>query len=474
MPVDDFASKFIGNEPVGSLLILLTAFLLFIVAQQKTRVSSLGLGGLLNAGGTTIAFLGLTMGFYLFIQGAYDSFSALYGSIGAEGSLARIAWLQVRRDYPDWVSQQELQVAHYVETTQEVEVPNPDPAKPPLYKTVMTREAIPQNSIKRFRGTADVTLEDKENYLKAGAYNRFSVDASYEYLVGNVSEQKTQAEFTFPLSHALRYENFSVLINGRESFSQAIIVPQGLFWKRDMDPGEEVLVKISYRTQGENNFIYALPRREINDFVLVLNTNIKDINIFASPTGNNFQVRASNDKEWFVTTFEIDDAYLQPSMGCGFVAKLYPYDPYKPLVGALRYSARATLFWAVIFTLTSLIAAQTFSPRLLALSLALLCGEFLIVMIAGTFAPTWKTVLFSASGVTVIAALLLLRKLQRVPFILSMLWFIFFSGPYSLMPEKFADATQRNSFESIFLAALVAYVFALTLFIRLRLKTNSS
>jgi hypothetical protein len=65
-----------------------------------------------------------------------------------------------------------------------------------------------------------------------------------------------------------------------------------------------------------------------------------------------------------------------------------------------------------------------------------------------------------------ILAFLVLRKIPRLPLILLLVLMALFMGGYPF--AGLLDEQRRNAFEAIVQAAMIAYVFALTLFVRIR------
>jgi hypothetical protein len=155
----------------------------------------------------------------------------------------------------------------------------------------------------------------------------------------------------------------------------------------------------------------------------------------------------------------------------------WPYAPYHEMIVTLPYAARASTLFLSLTALTLLICGVPVSLRQVTLLACLFTVPHLILMAGGVPAP--KSIApaqfagYQVKMLPVISILLLvlafitLRKLTRLPLVLTLVLMALFMAGYpfiGLLP----DEQKRNTFEGMVQVAMIAYVFALTLYVRVR------
>lgn len=176
-------------------------------------------------------------------------------------------------------------------------------------------------------------------------------------------------------------------------------------------------------------------------------------------------------------TFSVDRAVMAPYMGLSVIQE-WPYAPYHELSIALPYAARAYLFFMVMAVLTLLIYGTKVEMGQVALLGILFPLPFLILM-SGYFPypdlvspanlATYMIGMTPVISIPPIAmAYFLLRKnMSCQPLYLVLLLMTLFMAGYifiSFLP----DEQKRNSTETLIQSGMIAYVFLLTLYTRVR------
>jgi hypothetical protein len=155
----------------------------------------------------------------------------------------------------------------------------------------------------------------------------------------------------------------------------------------------------------------------------------------------------------------------------------WPYAPRHEMTVALPYAARASMLYLSLAALTLLICSTPVSLRRVALLACLFTIPYLVLMAGGVPAPKFIApaqfadyqvkMLPVLSALPLILAFIVLRKLTRLPLVLTLALMALFMAGYpfiGLLP----DEQKRNVSEGIVQAAMIVYVFALTLYTRVR------
>ncbi len=200
-------------------------------------------------------------------------------------------------------------------------------------------------------------------------------------------------------------------------------------------------------------------------------------------------------------TWTIERAILSPRMSLS-LRQSWPYAPYQEMIVALPYAGRALVLFLSLATLTMLICGAPASLRQIALLACLFALPYLVLMAGGVPAPSSvapaQFARYQVNALPVISIVPLLlafivlrepagcrswhrdasllpdRPLDRLPLILILALLALFMAGYpfiGLVPNE----QKRNAYESLVQAAMIAYVFGLTLYVRLRdFKQNPS
>jgi hypothetical protein len=177
-----------------------------------------------------------------------------------------------------------------------------------------------------------------------------------------------------------------------------------------------------------------------------------------------------------IFTWTIERSILAPRMQMSALQG-WPYAPYHEMIVALSYAARASTLFLSLAALTLLICGAPISLRQIALLACLFTVPYLILMTGGVPAPKSITpaqfanyqvkILPIISILPLALAFIALRKLTRLPLVLTLALMALFMVGYpfvGLVP----DEQKRNALEGMIQVAMIAYVFVLTLYIRVR------
>jgi len=159
------------------------------------------------------------------------------------------------------------------------------------------------------------------------------------------------------------------------------------------------------------------------------------------------------------------------------VNQYWPYAPYHEMIVTLSYGTRALLLFFSVAALTLLICGVPVHLRHFALLGGLFILPFLVLMSGYVPYPTTITpaqfagyqvkMLPVLSGVSLIIAFFLLRKMPPLPLVLILLLMALTLGGYAFI-GLLPDEQKRNATETLIQACLIGYLFLLTLYIRLR------
>jgi hypothetical protein len=176
-----------------------------------------------------------------------------------------------------------------------------------------------------------------------------------------------------------------------------------------------------------------------------------------------------------VIRWKIDRAILAPSLGMSLIQG-WPYAPFQEMMVTLPLAARASTLFLALAVITLLLCSVEVRPSQLALLGLLFMMPFLILMSGGVPHPAsismerfdeYQTRMLPViTLLPLVLAFLVLRKIPPLPLILVLILMALFAGGYPLI--GLLDEQKRKAFETILQAGMIAYVFLLTLFTRLR------
>jgi len=123
----------------------------------------------------------------------------------------------------------------------------------PIKRKIKVRKEIPQNTI--VRALADIELH--LNYRQKGNafYTCYDDVWKLDYTVKNRSDKTTEAEFKFPAGQTL-YNQFSILVDGKDWSQNLVYKDSAQTWKMTMKPDQEVRVQISFASRGMEHVRY--------------------------------------------------------------------------------------------------------------------------------------------------------------------------------------------------------------------------
>ncbi|HDQ71679.1 MAG TPA: hypothetical protein ENN19_06225 [Chloroflexi bacterium] len=471
------------HEPTVSLWLMAATALIFGAAFVNSRRDDQRAWAwgrcLIEALARALAFAALAGAFYFLLNSNYDAFSRIYGSFLVGGSLSRQNWHQWHDLYGGSVFQRDLQVTQYVTVERQETIVPPDPAMPPLYRNVEVRERVLQNTIAGFRGQVTIDLLDPAHQVDT--FNAYTLSGSYEYEIVNPTDTETQAEFRFPLSPETKlYYDLDVQVDG-ESVSSWRVISNTIAWDRQLDPGEKSVVSIHYTSRGMEGFAFRVPEpREIVDFELVVKINTDKCWVYTDPENGGVELSVEEFVDetapYRVITWTIERAIVAPRLRV-YVNQYWPYAPYHEMIVTLSYAARPLLLFLSLAALTLLICGVPVSLRQFALLACLFTIPHLVLMAGGI--PTFNGIApaqwagFQVKMLPILSILPLtlafvaLRRLARLPRVLTLVIMALFMAGYpfaGLLP----DEQKRNALDGLIQAAMIAYVFGLALYVRVR------
>jgi hypothetical protein len=458
-------------DPEVSLLMVIAAVVIFGSALARKSIEGGGfwpwLRRILEASVGAVLFLGLLWAFRSVLNSNINTF---YSTHGSQSDLSR------ESAYTIWGRphvQDELTVVHSIEVEVQEELPREDPSQPPLYRTVRQRQDVPQNSILSFRGTAHMTLSEREKGY--AYYSGFLLDANYQYLVVNDSEFITDADFLFPLSPSQTlFKDFTVKINGTDIGPDLRFSGEVVSWSRKMKPQEQITVDVAYASRGMDYFFYRVPNvRYINDFEFTLTIDKLPTPLLNYPDGvlTPTEIRATSDGNGSVLTWRLNQAITTAGMG---VMLIQPEQPGEKVLRVLVNSPFALTMLGAMLALTILILGASVNLLDLALLSGAYCVEYLVMAgVSDFFFGFWGSLVLGAALTLFLAFLLFRRISSRLTKVLLFGLIAFFTVVYPLS-GLLDQITSLNSFNALLQVGLIVYLFALTLYSRVRGKTAAS
>jgi len=449
-------------EPAASLMVCATALLLFGSAIVRLRREGQFISGLVTPFFRAVihglTFIGVVGAAYFLLTSSYKAFEPLAASL-ARGEKFQIEVESAKQNWGAPLTQDDLLVIQNInhETVREVVDLNGEIR----YINESVSEKVEQESVIGFNGMVNVQrVEDR--------LNTYTLNAVYEYHVANQSDQETTATFQFPLDIQRRYENFTVLMDGREINSSLRIGNGSALWESKMQPHQQVTVTISYSSQGMEFFTYRIPnQRVIRDFSMTVQVDTSDIYTFSQPETNAIQTEGSRVDNGYRQSWAIDDSILAPYIGIIFKQKVIPDINQQRSIQMIHVVPRGLMFLAVLIAFTILICDLEINWKKFMLCIALCCGNFLGLMGLGLLKVTHPILLPSIALLTSTIVYFLYRDLPRLPRrLLIVLTTGFMAGyPYSGLLQETA---KRTAFDSATQAFVILYIFMLALLIRVR------
>ncbi len=150
----------------------------------------------------------------------------------------------------------------------------------------------------------------------------------------------------------------------------------------------------------------------------------------------------------------------------------WPYAPHQEVFMSLPYAARALILFLTLTTLVFLICGVPVNLQQVSLLAASFTLPFLFLMTgniphlngltAKEFGSFEVKTLFVLMLPSVFISYFILRKLPRLPMVLTLLLMIFFVGGYPLV-GLFPDDQKRKTFENVVQEGMIAFILLLPL-----------
>jgi hypothetical protein len=455
-------------EPAVSVLMVATAIVLFGSAFQAYKETSgkfwPWVRKVIEASIGALLFLGLLWSFRAILN---DNMYTFYSTHGSVSDISRAsAWSIWGRPH----TQSELTVHHYHDVEIKEEIPREDITAAPVYRTVMQRQEVQQNSIIGFTGDIDMQLSERQKGY--ALYSGYTLDVLLNYQIINDSQFKTDAQFAFPLSPGQTlFEDFKVLVNGNDISSKLHFSGDIVYWAVWMSPQEKMDISISYLSRGMDTFYYQIPaQREISNFKLTLTIDQLPISMLNYPDGiiTPTKIVPTKDGNGSILTWELDHAITTSGMG---VALPQPEQPGAKVMRVLIISPYALTLLTAILALTMLIWGMKVQFLDLALLSAVYTMEFLIMSsLSDYFLGFWGSLIIGALA-TLLLSYFLFKKIPSKPLktiIFSLIAFFTIIYPLSGLQT---ELTQQNSFNMLMQVGMIIYIAGLSIF-AIRNKAN--
>ena len=464
-----FADRFFGwmdYEPLIGLLMVVATIALFLGAWRRARPSDTFWGWMrtvIECAGVAVLFLGMLWAFRAILNDNTRSFRATHGRV------SQTNYESVATIWGGPIAQRELQVRHTVEVEEKEEIPRPDPALPPVYKTVRVLREVEQNSLLSSKGTIDVT----PNRRKKGSafYNGFDLAFAVEYRVVNDAKSDTRAQFTFPLSDGQAIvEGLLVTEDGKDISRDLRIDASSIRWSRVMKAGEQRTVAITYRSRGMEHVYYQIPyAREIRDFSLVLTATELPTSEVNYPEGclTPSAVKPTADGRGSILSWTLDRSVTTAGMG---LALPKPEQPGEKVLLVLERSPYSLMLLVVSVCLTLLVLGRRIDFLETSLLSAVYCLLFFVMAATSDYLLGFWGSLVPGAALTVGLAALLFRREERRVRIPALALVLFFTAVYpvvGLVPDF------EQPFDAMVSIGLVVYLFFLVLSTRIRPGTQS-
>jgi len=170
-------------------------------------------------------------------------------------------------------------------------------------------------------------------------YSTYGADFSGAYRVTNTGRDPREVfvHFTLPSGQAL-FDGFSATLNG-EDISQNL-TNSALTVSRSLSPGEVLDLEVAYRSQGLDQWTYALPKdvSQVNDFLLTMRTNFRRIDF---PANTLAATSRHEDGDGWALTWQYSSLLSNLGIGMAMPAHLQPGD----LVGRITFFAPVALLF---------------------------------------------------------------------------------------------------------------------------------
>jgi hypothetical protein len=459
-------------EPAVSMLMITTAVVIFGSAFQAYKETSGNFWPwtrrVIEASVSAVLFIGLLWGFRAVLN---DNISSYYSTHGSLSDASRTsAWSIWGRPH----TQVELTITHTRQVEVQEELPRDDPTKPPIFRTVVRPQEVPQNSILSFLGDVQMRLSEREKGY--ALYSGFVADVKLAYQIKNDSPFATDAVFNFPLSPGQTlFENFIIEMDGRDLSPDLRFAPDNVSWTVKMTPQQESQVVITYSSRGMDYFYYQIPvQREIKDFLLTLTIDRLPVSLLNYPDGviTPTDIQPTQDGQGSILTWKLDRAITVAGMG---VALLQPEQPGAQVLRVLLISPYALTLLGAMLALTMIIWGLQVRFLDLALLSALYTMQFLLMAAVSDFRFGFWGSLFVGAFATLFLSYLLFRRLESRPLRITIYSLILFFTIVYPLSGLLTELPRQNAFNALLQAGLILYITGLSLYVSSRkAKTSPS
>ncbi len=450
-------------EPAVSMLMATTAIVLFgsaLRARQETSSSFWPwLRRVIEASVSAALFLGLLWAFRTILNDNANTFYSTHGSLSDASRVS--AWSIWGRPH----TQIELTVTHSHQVEVQEEIPQADPTKPPLYRTVTQTQEVPENSIVGFTGDVKMQLSEREKGY--ALYSGYTLDVTLNYDVLNDAPYETDAAFTFPLSQGQTlFENFVIKMDGYDLSPNLRFGSNTVGWVTKMQPGQKSALVITYSSRGMDYFYYQIPvQREIRNFLLTLTIDRLPVSLLNYPDGviTPTQIKSTADGRGSILTWQLDRAITVAGMGVSLVP---PQQPGAQVLRVLVIAPYALTLLGAMLALTLLIWGWPVNFLDLALLSAVYSMQFLLMAAISDYVFGFWGSLIAGTALTLFLAFLLFRRLpSRALRIIIYILVTFFTVAYPLS-GLLTELAQQNAFNMLLQAGLIVYLAGLSLYTR--------
>jgi hypothetical protein len=398
-----------------------------------------------------------------------NNLNTFYSTHGSQSDLSR------ESAYTIWGRphiQDELTVTHSIEVEVQEEIPQEDMTQPPLYRTVLQRKEVPQNSIQSFRGDAQMTISDREKGY--AFYSGFLLAANFHYVILNDSDLTTDADFNFPLSASQTlFKDFSIKEDGLDIGSDLRFSQDMVYWSQKMTPHQQFQLDIAYSSRGMDFFYYRVPyQRYINDFEFTLTIDRLPTTLLNYPDGvlTPTEIQATADGNGSILTWRLNQAITTAGMG---VALIQPEQPGEKVLRLLANSPYALTMLGSLLVLTLLILGLPVNLLDLALLGGVYCVDCLVMAgVSDFFFGFWGSLVLGAA-LTLFLAFLLFRRLPSRPAKVLLFGLIVFYTVLYPLSGLIDQIASLNSFNALLHVGMIMYLFVLALYSRVKVHNNS-
>lgn len=262
------------------------------------------------------------------------------------------------------------------------------------------------------------------------------------------------------------FDNFLIYINGQDVSEKLRFDYDVVTWTMKMQPDARRDVKIQYQTRGLDYFYYQIPSaRQIKDFEFKLIINdlpVADINYPEGCLPPTEEILPTADGRGSVLEWKFDNTITTAGMG---IALAKPKQPGERVILTLASSPYALMMLILAICLTLLLLGKKIKLLEIALLGGVYCLLFLVMTSVSDFLLGFWGSLILGALITMGLSFLLYRKQNLFIRICVLSLIAFFTLIYPLLNQL---ADYKDSISGIVMILLIAYLFFVALYSRLR------